>query len=101
MRVCLHIAYSIWRGSHNKQAHCLLKQRNVIVSYCVSSLSLMSRFRSSGSKHPCDDLFIVPGERAGDRSYVEPPCSTDKGHDVYGPSLSREGSERLHPEGAT
>lgn len=61
----------------------------------------MSRFRSSGGKHACDDLFIISGECTGDRSHVEPPYSADQGHDIYGPSFSWEGGQRLYPKGAT
>lgn len=64
-------------------------------------ISFTSRFSSSGSEHACDDLFIIPWERTRDRRHVEPPCSPDTGHDFYGPSISGEGGQRLHPEGAT
>lgn len=78
------------------QAYCILKYGKT----SPHRLSLSS-FRSSGGKHTCDDLFIFPRERSGNRSHVEPPRSADKGHDLYGPSLSRKGSQRLHPKGAT
>lgn len=73
----------------------------IFYSVCFSSVSSMSRFRSSGGKHACDDLFIISGECTGDRSHVEPPCSADQGHDIYGPSFSWEGGQRLYPKGAT
>lgn len=73
-----------------------MKEMQVV---CFSSISSISGFRSSGSQHSCDDLFIVPWERTGDRSHVEPPYSTDPGHDLYGPSLSWEGGQRIHPKG--
>lgn len=77
--------------------YCMLQHQDV-----TSSLfSLMSSFRSSGGKHPRDDLLIVPWERAGNCGHVEPPRASDQSHDLYGPSLRGEGSQRFHPKGAT
>lgn len=73
---------------------------NGLFDVASSLFSQMLSFRASGGEHQGDDLLIFPGERAGNRRHAEPPHSAHTGHDLHGPGLRREGSQRVHPKGA-